>query len=378
MSNPFEVESTNPFGEPSDGSGNPFESQPDHHHGNPESTNPFGDDGDVSSDEGSIEIPGLDPDVDVLVSNPFRDENDRTQPEEIKSNEDLETRKIIENVNLTYRARSDEVIISQIKPDFFNLPSHSIVVQILNQITNDQELRSFKNLIKKVAELKAQLKAVERRLAKNIQDRLLTFPSVNWLTFWARYNVIILEKSNEAAYKKHQIEIENLHDELVDTTEQIYRARDKIKTIKSETRKPLFIIQKECVFYRRFRRALACMGLMTVYQTVLKKLIKTKSRSRATKLLETLTDIRTLIELEQTLNDLLQRSEYTEAIKLMESCKKISSNFSKFPCCIKISNRLSDTSKMAINNLDEVLSQQTIRYDQDRFRSLLEGTRNQM
>ena len=115
------------------------------------------------------------------------------------------------------------------------------------------------------------------------------------------------------------------------------------------------------------------MGLMTVYQTVLKKLIKTKSRSRATKLLETLTDIRTLIELEQTLNDLLQRSEYTEAIKLMESCKKISSNFSKFPCCIKISNRLSDTSKMAINNLDEVLSQQTIRYDQDRFRSLLEG-----
>ena len=28
---------------------------------------------------------------------------------------------------------------------------------------------------------------------------------------------------------------------------------------------------------------------------------------------------------------------------------------------------------MAINNLDEVLSQQTIRYDQDRFRSLLEG-----
>ena len=171
MSNPFEVESTNPFGEPSD---NPFESKPDHHHGNPESTNPFGDE--ESSDDGSIEIPGLDPDVDVLVSNPFRDENDVvdvTQSEEIKSNDDLETRKIIENVNLTYRARSDEVIISQIKPDFFNLPSHSIVVQILNQITNDQELRSFKNLIKKVAELKAQLKAVERRLAKNIQERLL-------------------------------------------------------------------------------------------------------------------------------------------------------------------------------------------------------------
>ena len=171
MSNPFEVESTNPFGEPSD---NPFESKPDHHHGNPESTNPFGDE--ESSDDGSIEIPGLDPDVDVLVSNPFRDEDDVvdvTQSEEIKSNDDLETRKIIENVNLTYRARSDEVIISQIKPDFFNLPSHSIVVQILNQITNDQELRSFKNLIKKVAELKAQLKAVERRLAKNIQERLL-------------------------------------------------------------------------------------------------------------------------------------------------------------------------------------------------------------
>ena len=54
-----------------------------------------------------------------------------------------------------------------------------------------------------------------------------------------------MKKSNEAAYKKHQIEIENLHDELIDTTEQIYRARDKMKTIKSETRKPLYIIQKE-------------------------------------------------------------------------------------------------------------------------------------
>ena len=175
MSNPFEVESTNPFGEPSDGD-NPFESKPDHHHGNPESTNPFGED-DASSDDGSIEIPGLDPDVDVLVSNPFRDDNfdDADQSEGPKSDDDLETRKIIENVNLTYRARSDEVIISQIKPDFFNLPSHSIVVQILNQITNDQELRSFKNLIKKVAELKAQLKAVERRLAKNIQEKIITF-----------------------------------------------------------------------------------------------------------------------------------------------------------------------------------------------------------
>ena len=174
MSNPFEVESTNPFGEPSDGD-NPFESKPDHHHGNPESTNPFGED-DVSSDDGSIEIPGLDPDVDVLVSNPFRDDDfdDADQSEGPKSDDDLETRKIIENVNLTYRARSDEVIISQIKPDFFNLPSHSIVVQILNQITNDQELRSFKNLIKKVAELKAQLKAVERRLAKNIQEKIVT------------------------------------------------------------------------------------------------------------------------------------------------------------------------------------------------------------
>ena len=173
MSNPFEVEWTNPFGEPSDGD-NPFESKPDHHHGNPESTNPFEEDG-ASSDDGSIEIPGLDPDVDVLVSNPFRDDDhDADQSEEAKSgHDDLETRKIIENVNLTYRARSDEVIISQIKPDFFNLPSHSIVVQILNQITNDQELRSFKNLIKKVAELKAQLKAVERRLAKNIQGKIV-------------------------------------------------------------------------------------------------------------------------------------------------------------------------------------------------------------
>ena len=73
-----------------------------------------------------------------------------------------------------------------------------------------------------------------------------------------------MKKSNEAAYKKHQIEIENLHDELIDTTEQIYRARDKMKTIKSETRKPLYIIQKELfsnhliisIFDRRSRRDL--------------------------------------------------------------------------------------------------------------------------
>ena len=88
---------------------------------------------------------------------------------------------------------------------------------------------------------------------------------------------------------------------------------------------------------------------------------------------ETLTDIKTLIELEQTLNGLLSRCEYTEAIKLMESCKKIAKNFEKFPCCALISSRLSDTSKMAINNLDEVLIQQTIKYDGDRFNSLIEG-----
>ena len=97
MSNPFEVESTNPFGEPSDGD-NLFESKLDHHHGNPESTNPFGED-DASSDDGSIEIPGLDPDVDVLVSNPFRDDDfvDADQSERLKSDDDLETRKIIKN-----------------------------------------------------------------------------------------------------------------------------------------------------------------------------------------------------------------------------------------------------------------------------------------
>ena len=52
----------------------------------------------------------------------------------------------------------------------------------------------------------------------------------------------------------------------------------------------------------------------------------------------------------------------------MESCKQISATFEQYPCCAKISSRLSNTSKLAINNLDEVLTQQTVKFDADRFK----------
>jgi hypothetical protein len=296
MANPFENSSQNPFENDAGDGSNPF------------------DDSNHSIDD--IEIPGLDDELDVIVSNPFREVNDDSLCG--VGGREIEVEKIIENVNLTFRARSDETIISNIKSEYFNLQTFELVSGLLTQITSNPELKCFKNLVTRVAELKAQLKAIERRLAQKIQ-------------------------SNEAAYKKHQNEIESLHSSLIETSLKLKKCRENIKKLKYNTQIPLIILNKN-------------------YE-----------RRRAQELSETLIYIKTLIELEQTLNGLLSRSEYTEAIKLMENCKKISKKFQKFPCCAQISSRLSDTSKMAINNLDQVLSQQTIKYDKNRFNSLLEG-----
>ena len=69
-----------------------------------------------------------------------------------------------------------------------------------------------------------QLRAIERRLSQKIQ-------------------------SNEAAYLKHQREIEFLHDELIDALRQSARCREKITALKSKTEKPLILARR--VFHRR-------------------------------------------------------------------------------------------------------------------------------
>ena len=204
MANPFHS-SQNPFENDLSGDGNPFEDSID-----------------------DIVIPGLDDDLDVIVSNPFRGESsvfqscekDSFQMLHDDSGREFEAKKIIDNVNLTFRARSDEAIISTISSDYFNLSTFDIVSPLLSQITQDPELKRFKNLITRVAELKAQLKAIERRLAQKIQ-------------------------SNEAAYKKHQTEIETLHESLINTTIQFAQCRNRIKLLKQNTEMPLLILHKE-------------------------------------------------------------------------------------------------------------------------------------
>ena len=124
---------------------------------------------------------------------------------------------------------------------------------------------------------------------------------------------------------------------MVDALDEISVCRRKINLIKSSTEAPLIILRK------------------------------VQERRRATELVDRLGDIKTLIELERTLQELLTRSEYTEAIKLMDSCRQITADFEKYPCCAKMSSRLSNTSKLAINNLDEVLAQQTVKFSNERF-----------
>ena len=101
--------------------------------------------------------------------------------------------------------------------------------------------RSYKKLL-----FQAQSNAIERRLAQKIQ-------------------------SNEAAYKRHQAEIEQLHDELVDALEQINASRAKVAEMRQKTEQPLLILRK------------------------------VHKRNRANQLVERLGDIKTLIELERTL-----------------------------------------------------------------------------
>ena len=125
MANPFEVEAKNPFED------------------DPVDSNPFEED----DDESDICIPQLDEELDTIVSNPFA----TTTKSSPLSNASFEAQKIIENVNLTYRARSDEAIIGQINPDFFVKPTGELVTRILIDFTRDT---NFNRLITKVAEYK--------------------------------------------------------------------------------------------------------------------------------------------------------------------------------------------------------------------------------
>ena len=125
MANPFEVEAKNPFED------------------DPVDSNPF----DEDDDESDICIPQLDEELDTIVSNPFA----TTTKSSPLSNASFEAQKIIENVNLTYRARSDEAIIGQINPDFFVKPTGELVTRILIDFTRDT---NFNRLITKVAEYK--------------------------------------------------------------------------------------------------------------------------------------------------------------------------------------------------------------------------------
>ena len=117
-------------------------------------SNPFEDDDDIC-------IPKLDEELDTIVSNPFAP----TTPHHASplSNASFEALKIIENVNLTYRARSDEAIIGQIAPDFFVQSTEQLVTRILIDFTRDT---NFNRLITKVAEYKVRSVLVRRSYEK--------------------------------------------------------------------------------------------------------------------------------------------------------------------------------------------------------------------
>ena len=115
---------------------------------------------------------------------------------------------------------------------------------------------------------KNQLKAVTRRLSAKIQ-------------------------SNQSAYLKHLCEIELLHDRLADSTAIVSHCRKSVSDLKSETKRPIEVISRS------------------------------RTRKRLSDVREILYGLKTLIQLEETLNELLRRSDYTEAIKLMQNCRNI-------------------------------------------------------
>ena len=100
-------------------------------------------------------------------------------------------------------------------------------------------------------------------------------------------------QNNQHAYQKHLSEIELLHGQLCDSTNQLIECRSEIGHLRAISKMPLDVIQKS------------------------------RHRNRVGNIREILYGLRTLIQLEQTLHQLLRRSDYTEAIKLMQNCKNI-------------------------------------------------------
>lgn len=309
--NPFEDSGGNPFetSGTSDGQGNPFETSADGSDISP--LNPFDD----NSDE-EIVIPTFDDNLNNVISNPFSTQ-EMPKPSLVKPpNEEIEL--ALENVNLTYRARTDAAVLASIDRTFFDLDEFELTSKILIEYEEERIIFKDSELLERIQVMKNQLKSVTHTLSAKIQK-------------------------NKDAYLKHQSEIDNMNGLLEETTVHVSNTRSRVKDLKMVTRSPLLIISKN------------------------------NSLKRAHETREILYGLKTLIQLEQTLNELLRRSDFTEAIKLMQNCKNIAETYSRFPCCYKLSARLSSTTESAVSSLDTILSSLTSNYDDKRFNSLLEA-----
>ena len=100
-------------------------------------------------------------------------------------------------------------------------------------------------------------------------------------------------QNNQSAYLKHLSEIDLLHGRLCETTAHLVHCRNEMEELRQIATVPLILISKS------------------------------RQRTRVKNIREILYGLRTLIQLEHTLNQLLRRSDYTEAIKLMQNCKNI-------------------------------------------------------
>lgn len=164
-------------------------------------------------------------------------------------------------------------------------------------------------------------------------------------------------QKNEKAYVQHQSEIDGINDLLKSyvlvyllyhipfcrAMSHAYETRRKIASMKKVSRSPLLIVSKQ----------------------------RTLKNARATR--EILNGIKTMIQLEQTLNDLLRTSDFTQAIKLMLNCRDIAESYKQFPCCFKLSTRFTNTSETAIASLDTILCSLISNFDEIRFTSLVEA-----
>ncbi|CBY14556.1 unnamed protein product [Oikopleura dioica] len=303
LGNPFEKDTL----DDENGSGNPFHD----YDGSRDSdeNNPFRETDDDEDLE--ILIPSLDDNLNNVISNPF--EKEKPTPSLIKAPTD-EIEQVIENVNLTYRARTDAAVIASLEKEVFELSEHDIKLKLLIEFQGEDEKKSFE----RVQIMKNQLKSITNTLNQTIQK-------------------------NEKAYVQHQSEIDGINDLLKSAMRHAYETRRKIGSMKRVSRSPLLIVSKQ----RNLKNA------------------------RATR--EILHGIKTMIQLEQTLNDLLRTSDFTQAIKLMLNCRDIAESYKQFPCCFKLSTRFTNTSETAIASLDTILCSLVSNYDEIRFTSLVEA-----